>query len=186
LIDFEGGNADCPYVSGSHYNGKAKPEFFDSKNTIKGWKLRFGQLFKFIEKVGIWLSDPSGNEIHLDEESKNMNLTSSETITLNCKNFIVNASEGITYNAGTHISENATLNKTTVVGGVLNTSVTGDQFLHVRGDSHTDIDGELNSEVKKDRNISSESKIMTQSENGHEFHSDKEIKNNTGEATRQN
>lgn len=44
LIDFEGGNIDCPYVSGSHYNGKAKPEFFDPKNMIKGIKLRFGQL----------------------------------------------------------------------------------------------------------------------------------------------
>ncbi|MCV9930641.1 phage baseplate assembly protein V, partial [Flavobacterium sp. LS1R49] len=55
-ISFEAGNADCPYVSASYYNGKAKPEFFDPNNRIKGWKLRFGQLLKFVEKVGIWLS----------------------------------------------------------------------------------------------------------------------------------
>ncbi|MBS7230938.1 type IV secretion protein Rhs [Flavobacterium psychroterrae] len=186
LVDFEGGNIDRPYISGSHYNGKAKPEFFDPKNMIKGFKFRFGQLLKFVEKTGIWLSDPSGNELHLDEVSKNMNLTSVETITFNCKNFIVNASEGITYNAGTHIAETAIMNKTTNIGGVLHTSVGGDKTLHVVGDSYKQIDGESNSEVKKGRNISTESKIIIQSESGHEFHSDQEIKNNSGEGTRLN
>ncbi|MTD72335.1 type VI secretion system Vgr family protein, partial [Flavobacterium sp. LC2016-13] len=186
LVDFEGNNIDCPYVLASHYNGKAKPEFFDSKNMIKGWKLRFGQLFKFIEKVGIWLSDPSGNEIHLDEELKSMTLTSSETITLNCKNLIINASESITSNAGTSISETATLDKTTVVGGILNTNVTGSKFLYVGGNFDANIEGDYNSELKKDHNILSNGKVVSNSENSHEIHSQKDIKNNSGEATRQN
>ncbi|SDY49840.1 Phage late control gene D protein (GPD) [Flavobacterium aquidurense] len=185
-IAFESNNVDCPYVSGTYYNGQAKPEFFDSDNMIKGWKLRFGQLFKFIEKVGIWLSDPSGNEIHLDEEGKNMTLTTTETLTLNCKNLIINASENITTTAGMNIFETATFNKTTKIGGVLGTNIGGDRILYVAGDSHKQIDGEYNSEVKKDRNVVSESKIITQSQSGHEFHSEKEIKNNSSEKTRQN
>ena len=186
LIDFEGGNVDCPYVAASHYNGKAKPEFFDPKNSIKGWKWKFGQLFKFIEKIGIWLSDPSGNEIHLDEENKNINITSPETVTFNCKNFIINASEGITYNAGTHIAENATLNKTTIVGGVLNTSVGGDKMLHVVGGFHEQIDGDFHSEAKQDRNLISHSDVVSQGTQNVEFHSKNDIENNSTEGTRQN
>lgn len=106
-VAFEGNNVDCPYVSGTYYNGQAKPEFFDSGNMIKGWKLRFGQLFKFIEKVGIWLSDPSGNEIHLDEESKNINATTPETFTIRAKNIVFEASESITYTAGINIIQEA-------------------------------------------------------------------------------
>ncbi|MBF4516685.1 type IV secretion protein Rhs [Flavobacterium sp. ANB] len=107
LVDFEGSNIDCPYVLASHYNGKAKPEFFDSKNMIKGWKLKFGQLFKFVEKVGIWLSDPSGNEIHLDEENKNINATTPETFTVRAKNIVFEATESITFKAGTNIIQEA-------------------------------------------------------------------------------
>jgi type VI secretion system secreted protein VgrG len=185
-VSFEGGNAELPYVSGTYYNGKEMPDFFDDKNRIKGWKLPFGQLFKFIEKVGIWLSDPSGNEIHLDEEGKNINVTSPETVTIRAKNIVFEASESITYVAGTNISETAILNKTSSIGGILNTSVGLDKILHVAGDNHINIDGDSNSEVKKDRNIASENRIVTHSEIGHEFHSDKDIKNNSSEKTRQN
>jgi len=186
LVDFEGGNVDCPYVVASHYNGNAKPEFFDPENMIKAIRMRFGQLLKFIEKVGIWLSDPSGNEIHLDEKNKNINVTSPETVTFNCKNFIINASEGITYNAGTHIAENATLNKTTIVGGVLNTSVGGDKMLHVVGGFHEQIDGDFHSEAKQDRNLISHSDIVSQGDQNVEFHSKNDIQNNSTEETRQN
>ncbi|MFH7017533.1 type VI secretion system Vgr family protein [Flavobacterium sp. FlaQc-47] len=186
LVDFEGGNIECPYVSGSHYNGKAKPEFFDPKNMIKGFKFRFGQLLKFVEKTGIWLSDPSGNELHLDEENKNMNMTSTETITFNCKNFIVNASEGITYNAGTHIAETAILNKTTTIGGGLNTSVTGSNSLKVDGDFYEQIDGNFHSHTEKDRNEIGQNGVVTSSENDLKNHSKNIIQHNSGEGTRQN
>jgi len=186
LVNFEGGNAQSPYVMGAHYNGVAKPEFFDSKNSIKGWKLRFGMLFKFIEKVGIWLSDPSGNELHMDEQTKSTTLTVPETATIRAKNIIFEATESITFTAGMHISENATLDKTTMVGGILSTTVTGDKFLRVVGDSHTDIEGDSNSDVKKGRSVATENKFITLSESGHEFHSKKEIKNNSAENTTQN
>ena len=185
-VGFEGNNVDCPYVSGTYYNGQAKPEFFDSGNMIKGWKLRFGQLFKFIEKVGIWLSDPSGNEIHLDEEGKNINATTPETFTIRAKNIVFEATESITYTAGMHISESATLNKSTVVGGIMNTSVTGDSMLHVKGEYNHFVDGDFNSEYQKDQNIISEGKISSHSEEDHEIHSKKNIKDNSGENTTHN
>ncbi|MCV9926742.1 hypothetical protein OIU83_03735, partial [Flavobacterium sp. LS1R49] len=63
---------------------------------------------------------PSGNEIHLDENNKNMNFTSPETVTFNCKNFIINASEGITYNAGTDIIQKAAHDIDINAGGNIN------------------------------------------------------------------
>lgn len=186
LVGFEGGNAQCPYVMGTHYNGQAKSDFYDENNRIKGWKLLFGQLFKFIEKVGIWLSDPSGNEIHLDEENKNINMTSPETVTIRAKNIVFEATESITYTAGTHISEIAAINKTTIVGGVLNTNVTGNSMFHVGGNHNENIQGDLNSDIKNDKNYIVAGKSITQSENGHEFHSDKTIKNNSSEDTTHN
>ncbi|TRX31903.1 hypothetical protein FNW52_18090 [Flavobacterium sp. ZT3R18] len=125
MVHFEGGNADCPYVAATHYNGKEKPEFFDPKNMIKGWKLKFGQLFKFIEKTGIWLSDPSGNELHMDTENKNINLTSSGTITIKAKNIIFEASESITATAGENISNSADKDIIQTAGHDINQSATG-------------------------------------------------------------
>lgn len=187
LISFEGGNAERPYVSGTYYNGKEMPDFFDPQNNIKGWKLRFGQLFKFVEKIGIWLSDPSGNEIQLDEEGKNINVTSPETITFNCKNFIVNASEGITYNAGTHISETAVIDKNTIVGGILNTNVTGNNFLHVGGNHDENIEGDIKSHTEKDRTIMSKEKFIIQStEDDVHVKASKNLNNHSGENTKAN
>lgn len=186
LVGFEGGNAQNPYVMGTHYNGVAKPEFFDSKNSIKGWKLRFGMLFKFIEKVGIWLSDPSGNEIHLDEETKSTTITVPETLTLNCKNLIINASESVTTNAGVNISEKAGIDKSIAVGGMLHTNVTGNSMFYVGGNHDENIEGDLNSDIRKDKIYTVAGKNIHQSETGHEFHSDKTIKNNSSEDTRQN
>ncbi|MDQ6472779.1 phage baseplate assembly protein V [Flavobacterium sp. LHD-80] len=186
LVNFEGSNALRPYVSGSHYNGQAKPEFFDPKNSIKGWKLKFGMLFKFIEKVGIWLSDPSGNELHMNEETKSTTITVPETLTLNCKNLIINASESITTTAGVNIFENIGVDKSTTIGMMHNVNVGGNQMMNITGNSFQNIDGDFHSEIKKDRNVASESKIITHSEAGHEFHSNKNIQNNSSEATRQN
>lgn len=185
-VSFEGGNAERPYVSGTYYNGKEMPDFFDDKNRIKGWKLPFGQLFKFIEKVGIWLSDPSGNELHMNEETKSTTLTVPETLTLNCKNLIINASESITTNAGMNISETAGIDKSTMVGGMLHTNVTGNSMFYVGGNHDENIEGDLNSDIKKDKNYIVSGKSINQSESGHEFHSDTTIKNNSSEDTRQN
>jgi uncharacterized protein involved in type VI secretion and phage assembly len=186
MVSFEGGNAQNPYVMGVHYNGQAQPEFFDPQNMIKAIRMRFGQLLKFVEKVGIWLSDPSGNEIHLDEENKSINATTPETFTVRAKNIVFAATESITFTAGTNITETATIDKNTNIGGILNTNVTGNSFLHVGGNYDHFVDGDFNSELKKDHNTTSNGKVISNSENAHEIHSKKDIKNNSSEDTKQN
>jgi uncharacterized protein involved in type VI secretion and phage assembly len=185
-VSFEGSNTDCPYVSACFYNGMEKPDFFDPKNLIKGLKMKFGQMLKFVEKSGIWLSDPSGNEIHLDEENKNINTTTPETFTIRAKNIVFEATESITVKAGTNILETAGINKTLQVGGILDTQVIGSNLLHVKGDFHEQIDGDLHSETKQDRNTISHSDFTSLSQENAEFHSKNDIQNNSTEDTTQN
>jgi uncharacterized protein involved in type VI secretion and phage assembly len=185
-VSFEGSNTDCPYVSACFYNGMEKPDFFDPKNLIKGLKMKFGQMLKFVEKTGIWLSDPSGNEIHLDEENKNINTTTPETFTIRAKNIVFEATESITVKAGTNILETAGINKTLQVGGILDTQVIGSNLLHVKGDFHEQIDGDLHSETKQDRNTISHSDFTSLSQENAEFHSKNDIQNNSTEDTTQN
>lgn len=53
LIDFEGGNADCPIVLNSLYHGKAKPsKWYDKDNNIKAIRTKGGNEIVFTDKKG--------------------------------------------------------------------------------------------------------------------------------------
>ncbi|MTD69946.1 type VI secretion system Vgr family protein, partial [Flavobacterium sp. LC2016-13] len=186
LIDFEGGNIDCPFVSGSHYNGKAKPEFFDSKNMIKGWKLRFGQLFKFVEKVGIWLSDPSGNEIHLDEENKNVTITTLGTLTLNCKNLVLNVDQNMSTNVNVNKTDIIGVNHSENVGGLKTIGIGGDFNAIVEGKYLEHIKGNFESTAEKDRHDNGKQSLNHNTGGDLNKNAQKEIQNNSGEQTRHN
>ncbi|MFC4392887.1 hypothetical protein [Flavobacterium quisquiliarum] len=102
------------------------------------------------------------------------------------EDIIMKAGGNITSDAGVNISENATVDKSTIVGGMLHTNVTGDSMFYVGGNHDENIEGDLNSDIKKDKNYTVAGKNKHQSENGHEFHSDTTIKNNSSEDTTQN
>lgn len=179
LVGFQGGNVECPYVSGTYYNGKEKPEFFDSENRIKGWKLRFGMLFKFIEKVGIWLSDPSGNEIHLDEENKNINATAPETVTIRAKNIVFEASESITIKAGTDIDMSADNNMTQEVGNDIFINAEGN--IMERSDNRTElVDKDFSRIADTSNEVASEASLYSNEENM-TLQSGKQVRINTAE-----
>lgn len=186
LVDFEGSNIDCPYVLASHYNGKAKPEFFDSKNMIKGWRMRFGQLFKFIEKVGILLSDPSGNEIHLDEENKNMNITTRGTLTLNCKNLVLNVDQDMTTNVTISKTDIIEVNHSESIGGLKSIGIGGDFNAIVEGKYLEHIKGDFESTTEKDRHDNGKQGLNHSTEGDLNKNAQKEIQNNSGEQTRHN
>ena len=186
FVDFQGGNAELPIVTGTMTSRKEKSGFSTPDNRVKAWKFRFGQLLKFVEKIGIWLSDPSGNEIHLDEENKNINATTPETFTIRAKNIVFEATESITYTAGMNIYENAGVNKSTVVSGILSTHVTGDNFLHVGGNHDENIEGDLKSHTEKERYETGLNGIQNNSEKNVSKHAKNNIENNSGENTTHN
>ncbi|MCR4030197.1 MULTISPECIES: phage baseplate assembly protein V [Flavobacterium] len=179
FVDFQGNNAELPIVIGTMTSRKEKSDFFTKDNSIKGWKLRFGMLFKFIEKVGIWLSDPSGNEIQLDEEGKNINVTSPETVTIRAKNIVFEASESITIKAGIDIDMIADNNMTQEVGNDIFINAEGN--IMERSDNRTELADKDFSRISDTSNeVASEASLYSNKENM-TLQSGKQVRINTSE-----
>ncbi len=75
LVDFEGGNAEKPYVIGSLYNGKKKPipEWADKDNNIKGILTRSNLKLEFNDKTKqTTIETPGGNIVILSDDDKSI------------------------------------------------------------------------------------------------------------------
>jgi type VI secretion system secreted protein VgrG len=185
LVGFEGGNAERPYILGTNYNGSESSGYADASNNVKAIHTRSGTKILLNDGEGsVFIEDPSGNTWKMDGQGN---------IEVNApKNFTVNAGENITFTAGQNINSTATMNiyesagvdKSTTVGAMLNTSVGGDSMMNVVGNFMEHIEGELHSETKQERKTISEKKIINQSQDTHEFHSEKDIQSNSGEKTK--
>ncbi|WP_299888205.1 phage baseplate assembly protein V [uncultured Lacinutrix sp.] len=84
LVDFEGANAEAPFVLGSTYNSDAKPPggSANESNHIKMFQSRSGSFLKLNDEDGsITLQDKSGSSIVLDG-SGNITITAGETLTV--------------------------------------------------------------------------------------------------------
>ncbi|MEA9412105.1 type VI secretion system Vgr family protein [Flavobacterium sp. PL02] len=184
LVGFEGNNAQNPYVIGTQYNGQDKSGYADAQNNIKAIHTRSGHIIKFTEEESIIIADQNGNEIQLDTVGGNINITASNTITMNATNIIMNASENVTTTAGMSIMESAGADKTTMVAMMLNTSVGGDNMLNVTGNFTENIQGNLESHTEKERQEIAVKGIDTSSEGGINKHSKKEMQNNSAEKSK--
>jgi type VI secretion system secreted protein VgrG len=183
LIDFEGGNADCPYVSGSHYNGKAKPEFFDASNNLKGMKNRSGQHLLFEEFKNITLADQKGNEIHIDSTGDVLNFTALNTINFNAQNVNFNVSQNMNTNVGMH--------KTDIVGGDHTETITGSKTLSIGINFVLSVVGNMlewitgNKEIQsKDIKETAQEVLLSSTEKSINLKGSKDVNSHSGENSR--
>lgn len=184
LVGFQGGNAEKPYVIGTQYNGKEKSGYADKENSIKAVHTRSGHKLVFTEDESILITDKSGNEILLDTKGSNITITAPETMTLNAKNLNINVSQNMTTNVGMNASENVGMNKTTSIGLVNLLNVGADFMTNVVGKLSYFIKGDMETYGEKDRKITSLKGIETISEGQQEYHSEKEMRNNSGEKSK--
>ena len=184
LVGFQGGNAEKPYVIGAQYNGKEKSGYADKENSIKAVHTRSGHKLVFTEDESILITDKSGNEILLDTKGSNITITAPETMTLNAKNLNINVSQNMTTNVGMNASENVSMNKTTSIGLVNLLNVGADFMTNVVGKLSYFIKGDMETYGEKDRKITSLKGIETISEGQQEYHSEKEMRNNSGEKSK--
>ena len=184
LVGFQGGNAEKPYVIGTQYNGKEKSGYADKENSIKAVHTRSGHKLVFTEDESILITDKSGNEILLDTKGSNITITAPETMTLNAKNLNINVSQNMTTNVGMNASENISMNKTTSIGLVNLLNVGTDFMTNVVGKLSYFIKGDMETYGEKDRKITSLKGIETISEGQQEYHSEKEMRNNSGEKSK--
>ena len=92
-VDFEGQNAERPYVLGSNYNGKEYSPFHNKNNDIKAIQTRSGHKLIFTEDESILLSDKNGNTLKFDTQGKNIEISAPESISL-CAGKDLNLSAG--------------------------------------------------------------------------------------------
>ena len=184
LVGFQGGNAEKPYVIGTQYNGKEKSGYADKENSIKAVHTRSGHKLVFTEDESILITDTSGNEILLDTKGSNITITAPETMTLNAKNLNINVSQNMTTNVGMNAYENISMNKTTSIGLVNLLNVGADFMTNVVGKLSYFIKGDMETYGEKDRKITSLKGIETISEGQQEYHSEKEMRNNSGEKSK--
>ena len=108
LVGFESGNAEKPFVMGTHYNGGEKSSFHTEGNDLKVIKTRSGHTIIMNDsedKMSITILDQAGNTIYLDTIKKSITIQAPETIDIICKNLNIKVEENMKTNVG-HNQEN--------------------------------------------------------------------------------
>ena len=177
MVDFEGGNAERPFVLGAHYNGEAKSGYHNTDNRVKAIHTKSGHKLIFTEDESILLTDKNGNVIKLDTQGKNIEISAPEMINITAKNINLKASDSIDLDANVNITETA--------GKAKKTDVCGDMFVYVNGALTEVIEGDLHSETKKGKTmINSEGGIESNSVEMINLNAEGKIHGNSNENTK--
>jgi type VI secretion system secreted protein VgrG len=188
MVGFVHNHPDRPFVMGGMFHGQVGLGG-GANNSVKSIQTRSGHRIVFTEDESIVITDKSGNEIHLDTTGSNINITAPETMTFTAKNMNFNVTENMTTSVGMNQSdtvgmnrtESIGLNSTQSVGAMKMTSVVGDASMFITGKLMEVIEGNVESEVKKERKEYA-AEVENHSNNGtiHQ-NAKKEVKNNSGE-----
>lgn len=139
MIDFEMGNPNKPFVSGSMFHGN---NAFNAEveNYIKGIFSRMGLVFEMNdnpEKLGITLKDKKGNFFHIDSKGNNIEVTALETMTFNAKDIKMNASNNVEIQAEQSIKADAMAD--VHIGAQKNIDIATDADIQIKSMGATDI-----------------------------------------------
>jgi type VI secretion system secreted protein VgrG len=97
-VDFESGNPDRPFVTGSVFHGKIGAGGGDTNKT-KSLTTRSGSNLTLDDSKGsAKLEDPSGNIVTLNGDGT-ITISAPNSVTINTKDFVVNAGNSISLNA---------------------------------------------------------------------------------------
>lgn len=125
LVGFEGGNAQCPYVMGTHYNGKESSGYNTPENDFKVIQTRSGnRIISDDDKGDITIESKMGQTLAVLYGDGNIKIKAP-------KNIELEAGEDIIMNAGQNMTTNVGLNKTDTVGGNYTETITGSKFLSI-------------------------------------------------------
>ncbi len=111
IVNFEGGNAEKPFVLGTMYNGSAQPNSWQSdSNNIKAIRTRAGHTIKLDDTQGaemITITDKNQNMIQIDTVGESILISAPENISIVAKNIDISASESLTMAASENMSISA-------------------------------------------------------------------------------
>ncbi len=137
LVDFEGGNAERPFILGALYNGNANSKNWNTKkNDVKAIRTRSGHTIELNDAKGaeyITITDKNRNLITIDTANNNITISALEKMTLNAKNFELNVAEDAAFNIGKNTTiytennfDSSSKNYRNTVENKMNTTVGGE------------------------------------------------------------
>ena len=143
LVDFESGNAEKPFVAGSHYNGKKKPDDWkNDKNFKKAIRTQSGHTIEF--------NDEGGNEeiIIYDKDQVNTIILSSHNklMTISCQGDLKIDAENIEITARKDYKLDVQ-GKINVASGT-ETEIKSTADLKIQSDANIEIDAQANLKAK--------------------------------------
>lgn len=158
IVDFEQGNPDRPYVSGTVYHGKAKPEWSNKDNNLKAIKTRSGHSIILNDKDGkekIEIFDAKDNIITFDTSKETITISSVKKMIFESKDIEIKASNNINIQAGKNIEIDA---KSKISESANNVSIAAKSKLDMKGDMgvkmasnmKTEISGKTGAKVSSD------------------------------------
>lgn len=160
VVDFEGGNAECPFVLGGVYNSQATPPSgsSNSSNHVKMLQGRSGAFFKVNDEHGsITIQDKAGSSIVLDG-SGNIEITAAKTLTITAGEEISTTStEKTTMAVGTDLSISAGSNSELLTGTKL--SITSGTTTEIKDGAKIEISAPMVA-VKGDASLKLEGAIV--------------------------
>lgn len=179
LVGFESGNAEKPFVMGTHYNGSETSSYHTSGNDKKVIHTRSGTKIILNDAEGsVFIEDPSGNT-YLMDGAGNINVNAPNDMTFKAgKNVTITAGMNITASAGMNISETAGANHSSFAGAMMMQNAVADYSLMAANITEM-AQGERKSKAKEVTDQSSNKKII--SENKNEVHTKGTFDNNSGE-----
>lgn len=182
LVDFQGGNAEKPYVIGTQYNGKEKSGYADKENNIKAVHTRSGTKIILNDSEGsILIEDPSGNTYHMDGQG-NIKVSAPKNISFTAgQNINISAGQNITTTAGMNISASAGMSYNVFAGGTISQNAVMNYTLTAA--NITEI-AEGEREARAQEIIENSQNKETSVEKNNEWHTEQDFKNNSGEKTK--
>jgi len=186
LVGFEGGNAQCPYVMGTHYNGKESSGYSTLENDLKVIQTRSGNRIISDDATGdITIESPKGKTIAVVHGDGNIRFKAPKNIEFEAgEDFIIKAGRDIISDAGKNISESAGVDKSTTIGMMHNTFVGGDSMTNVSGELHEIVEGNRNSTSKKSISVHEDYQMNVAQDK--KIHSEGDLHVNSGENTNMN
>ena len=130
-VDFEGGNPEAPYITGTLYNGGGKADYGDTDNNVKAIRTRSGHTIRLDDTAGqefITINDKGGNTIVMDTNGQNISISALQNIKIQARSINIIAVESVDVTAGTYLTNSA---------GYDLTASAGMNIMHNAGDSMT-------------------------------------------------
>ncbi len=181
MVDFEQSNPDRPFVQGSIFHGKNGKGGGIGNNT-KSIMTRSGHTLELNDGdngTHIILRDPSGNEIYLDTQGRNITITTPETMTLISKNMKIQVEENMDIQVGKNITERAGENMAQSIGKHKRVSV-GKNYDLTATDIREEALESFTSESVTSEHTASQELNINSLEGSIKKHAEQEIRNNSG------